>query len=69
MTMRPASLIVRPLPRLQPAQDRCVNELATNSTSASPTIDKLRDAAWGDAQYFRSLRKVGSDALLYQATE
>jgi hypothetical protein len=54
-------------------QDHCATDPLqppeTNLISPEDLDGVARDEAWRTAAYFKSLRKVGNDALLYQASE
>ena len=72
MTSRRAPHIVSATPALHTSRDRCAAALAKGANPVSPPRDAenaTRDQAWSEIKYFNSLRKVGGDALVYQARE
>lgn len=72
MTSRRTPHIVSPPPGLPASADRCpANRAAPGPARAleNERNDDAREEQWRTANYFQSLRKVGSDALVYQARE
>ena len=63
-----APYIMSPPPGLHATPDhRPVTLDEVSLTSERERIARAK--AWRDTKYFKSLRKVGTDALLYQASE